>query len=113
MAQPNSFLAAIMVVAGILMIALSIPLILEKVKMNHWYGVRLPISFTSDGNWYTMNKHGGRKLSIAGAVLIIIGIILFFIPLGNEVTTIFVALLPALVLIPVVISIFQFANKLK
>ncbi|MBK7107409.1 MAG: SdpI family protein [Ignavibacteriae bacterium] len=27
---------------GILMIALSIPLILQKVKINHWYGIRLP-----------------------------------------------------------------------
>jgi len=48
--------------AGLLAGGLAIPLIKEKVKMNHLYGVRFAKSFESEENWYRKNKKGGPLL---------------------------------------------------
>lgn len=56
-------------------IVAALPLIQRRVKMNHWYGVRIPAAFASDEAWYDINRYGGRLLlrwglSIAATALI-------------------------------------------
>ena len=48
--------------AAVITIAISVPLVRRKVKMNHWYGVRIPQSFESEEAWYDINHHGGLLL---------------------------------------------------
>ena len=48
------------ILVGGLLLALSIPLIKGKVKMNYLYGVRFKKSFESEENWYALNRYGGR-----------------------------------------------------
>jgi len=55
--------------AAIVTIAISVPLILRKVKMNHWYGVRIPAAFESEEAWFDINRYGGRLLLLWGVAM--------------------------------------------
>jgi uncharacterized membrane protein len=54
--------------APIVIIALSIPLILEWVPRNWFYGLRTRRTLSSDQLWYPANKVGGIATAIAGVV---------------------------------------------
>src|ERR1017187_8333082 len=56
-------------VAAIIIIAVSVPLIQRRVKMNHWYGVRIPAAFASDEAWFDINHYGGRLLLFWGLAI--------------------------------------------
>jgi len=49
-------------VAGIIISALALPLIKRKVKINSWYGVRLPQTMQSENIWYNVNSYMGKYL---------------------------------------------------
>jgi uncharacterized membrane protein len=55
--------AALIVVAG------SIPLIAGRVKMNRWYGMRVPGAFVSEMRWTEINRYGGRLLLAWGTTM--------------------------------------------
>jgi hypothetical protein len=58
----------LLLLAPLLIIAVSIPLILEKVPRNHWYGFRTPKTLSSDAVWYPANKIGGKYFVVAGLI---------------------------------------------
>ncbi|GMV98968.1 MAG: hypothetical protein AMXMBFR84_01080 [Candidatus Hydrogenedentota bacterium] len=58
-------------VIGLVIIAVSLPLILNKIPPNHFYGVRIPKAFESERNWYDINAYGGRALCSWGAVILL------------------------------------------
>ena len=63
-------------IAALIGIAASIPLIGRRVRMNHWYGVRITAAFESDERWYEINNYGGRLLllwSVAIAATAVVG----------------------------------------
>ena len=60
-------------IIGLLVIGISIPLVLRKIPMNHWYGVRLPKAFQSDENWYAINAYGGKWMIGCGVILVVSG----------------------------------------
>jgi uncharacterized membrane protein len=53
---------------GLLIVAVAIPLILRKVPMNPWYGVRFASSYKSDWLWYEINEYGGKLLAAMGLI---------------------------------------------
>ncbi len=55
--------------AAIVAVAAAVPLIQKRVKMNHWYGVRIPASFASEEAWFDINRYGGRLLLAWGLVI--------------------------------------------
>ncbi len=59
---------------GLLTTALAIPLILRKVPMNRYYGIRIPKAFTSDENWYDINAYGGKVFLFYGLILTLFGV---------------------------------------
>ena len=67
-----------------LIAALSIPLILRKVPMNHFYGVRFRASFQSERNWYEINEFGGKVLFLASLPILLCGLYGFIFPPSNE-----------------------------
>jgi hypothetical protein len=98
-------------------IAVAIPLVKGRVKMNQWYGVRIKKAFVSEDNWYKINAYGGRRLIFWSCMLALIGVITFFIPIeakGPEVllTMLPLGLAPLLVMIPAIIEIYRFSNRL-
>lgn len=77
------------ILVGLLIIILNIPLTKKKIKMNRWYGMRIPKSFESEENWYKINEYGGKIFIYWSIPIILIGIIsLFLPPLGNKGITI-------------------------
>lgn len=65
---------------GLLFIGLGIPLILEKVPPNRWYGLRVAKTLSSERIWYPANRVAGYDLMWAGIAIAITTVItgLFF-----------------------------------
>jgi hypothetical protein len=62
------FVFAICYGAGVLIIALAIPLMLRRVKPNWAYGVRFPSTLADESVWYDINARGGRHLAAIAVV---------------------------------------------
>ena len=100
------------VFVGLLCVALALPLIKGKVRMNRWYGVRVSQSYRSERHWYLINRYGGLRLVVWSIPIVVSGVVAFFLPLrDNPVLTVIVALVPLLVLVPAVESI-RYAQRL-
>lgn len=67
----NTKTAVTLVCLALILIAVSVPLLLGKVKMNAVYGFRFRKAFESDENWYLINSYGAKAL-IRWALLIMI-----------------------------------------
>ncbi|MFA5375345.1 MAG: SdpI family protein [Dehalococcoidia bacterium] len=117
MNSENIYLGSILLGLAVLFIAISIPLVKRKVKMNPWYGVRIPKSFESEENWYKINAYGGKRLMVWSSLLVLISIATFFIPLdenssGVSALVILLAFSPLIVVIPAIIEILSFSRKM-
>lgn len=116
MIQPNVMLGLTVIAAGCVCIALGLPLMKRKVKMNRWYGVRIPKSFQSEENWFKINEYGGRQLVAWSIPLIVWGLFCFAIPMkdinrGFE-AFVFGALPVFLFIAIVAVRTFRYAGKL-
>ena len=65
---------------GLLFVAVSIPLILRRIKPNPWYGFRTPKTLGSEYIWYEANAHSGSLMLVAGLVTAGAGVILTLLP---------------------------------
>jgi len=61
----------IFILIGAFFILLGIPLLLEKVKPNWFYGFRTPKTVRNKDFWYIVNKQVGREFIIAGIIVVI------------------------------------------
>jgi uncharacterized membrane protein len=68
------------VIVGILLVLTALPLLLEKVPPNPWYGFRLPQTRNDPGIWYAVNKHSAKRLIAAGACTTVAAILLYRVP---------------------------------
>jgi hypothetical protein len=68
------------IVLGLLQIAISLPLIGEKVKPNSWYGFRIRATLENPRIWYAINKHFGQRLFVTAAGFIVGAVGLYFVP---------------------------------
>ncbi|MCH9647493.1 MAG: SdpI family protein [Deltaproteobacteria bacterium] len=109
----NLLFAASFVFAGLLVVAVSIPLFLGKVPRNRHYGVRIRKAFVSDANWYAINRHGSVLLMIFGGAVAAAGMASLFVSLEPPGWPLVMLILAPLILIgPVVVGIYRFARKL-
>lgn len=76
-----------LIVLALMIIVISIPLYLGKVKRNAVYGFRIKKAFESDLSWYLINRYGARSLIIWAFFLVFIAIICLFISPENVLTT--------------------------
>ena len=102
----------VIALAGLVVAGVSIPLILRRIPMNGFYGVRIPKSFVSDDNWYAINAYGGRFLAIAGAIISVVGLIIRFRPLTGEAAIVVAAVAPAIILVLSIIPVLMYARRL-
>ena len=63
----------VLVFLGVVMVAVSVPLIARMVPMNRFYGVRTRKAYASEENWYELNAYGGRLFLGYGAFLGVVG----------------------------------------
>ncbi len=66
--------------SGVLLMALSLPLMCGKVPPNGLYGFRVKATLENPQIWYAANKFAAKRLLVAGAVLVTAALILYFIP---------------------------------
>ena len=67
-------IALVHIIAGIMIVAVSRPLIKSKIGMNSFYGFRIPAAFESDRRWYAINAFGGRMFLRWGLAIIVTGV---------------------------------------
>ncbi len=61
-------------IAGLLIVIVSIPLVLGKIGRNRWYGIRIPAAFESEARWREINAYGGRLFLRWGILVTLIGL---------------------------------------
>jgi hypothetical protein len=108
----SAMLAFTNIFVGVLIIAVSIPLQKNKIRMNCWYGMRFRKSFKSDENWYKINRYGADRMIMWSIVIIVIGLLTFVIPLETRKSLRLVMRCAPLIAIIPVIETWLFAKKL-
>jgi uncharacterized membrane protein len=109
----NIIFAILDIFMGLILMAISNPLRKGKVAMNHFYGVRLKKSFSSEKNWYLLNSYGGKHLLIWSSLLVVLGVLALFIPFnGSESLIILFAFLPVIVLMVPTLLIVRYSRTL-
>lgn len=78
---------------GLLFIALSIPLIQERVPPNSFYGFRTAKSLSDSKIWYEINRLSGIDLLIAGALISLGSVAMLFLGQGLQPQQVALALL--------------------
>lgn len=111
MSNDNLFLGLSNLACATLFIAVAVPLIQHKIKMNRWYGIRIKKAFESDDNWYRINAYAGKRLILWALVLAAIGILTFFIPLQHLALRVLLGGAPLIAVVPCIEALI-FAKKL-
>ena len=68
------------VCTGLLLVGLSIPLLLRRVKPNRLYGFRTPKTLGDECIWYASNAYAAKWLLMSGAIHTVVSLILYFVP---------------------------------
>ncbi len=101
---------------GLLIIILSIPLALQRIKMNRWYGVRLAKSYESDEHWYAINRLWSRRAmfwSVAFIVLSGIAAYYLYVLSENSVSlTLIYACSPLILVVLLILEALHCSKKL-
>ncbi len=74
---PKFFIFIVSILCSLLFIGISIPLILQKIPPNEFYGIRIEKAFESDVLWYQVNQYGGWAMVVAGVILLIASCLLY------------------------------------
>src|ERR1700677_4956929 len=65
--------------SGLLLAAISIPLILKKIGPNPWYGFRVRKTLDNPAVWYPVNAYAAKRLLVVGLVSSFSAVLLFFV----------------------------------
>jgi hypothetical protein len=97
---------------GIVSMLVSIPMILRRVPMNRWYGVRTRKAYASEENWYEINAFGGKAFFVFGLLLVAVA---WFgrdiLPAPRDASAAVVMALPALALFVVLLAVWLFSRR--
>lgn len=66
--------------SGLLLAALSVPMIMGKISPNGLYGFRVKKTMDNPEIWYPVNAYSGKWLLAAGLVLSLAALAIYFIP---------------------------------
>lgn len=105
-------LAAIIgnLIAGLAGIALSIPMLFDKVPRNRLYGFRTKLTLSSDEVWYPANRFAAKGLILWGLINLLAGCIaLGFHPLTHAGQ--YLLILPPLSVLLVMVVCLIWVNK--
>ena len=102
-----------MLAGGIAIILFSIPLYLQKIGHNGWYGFRVKKTIENPDLWYPVNKYFSGWLMLAGVVTILAALGLFFVPgLGLDTYSIACAVIFTVVFAVAVTMTTKYMNSL-
>lgn len=66
--------------SGLVLTLISLPLIAGIIKPNVLYGFRVPATLDNPDLWYPVNRYAAKRLLIAGLLMIIAAVGLYFWP---------------------------------
>jgi hypothetical protein len=75
-----AILMYLFVFSGILLMALSVPMILGKIPPNGWYGFRVKKTMENPEIWYPVNAYSGKWLLAISLVMILAAVGFYSIP---------------------------------
>src|SRR5438067_327395 len=75
-----TLLIMLYVAAGLLLVALSLPLIWGKIGPNPWYGFRVRRTLQDPAVWYPANAFAGKCLLCVGLAIAVAAALLSFVP---------------------------------
>ena len=99
-------------ISGIVISGLSIPLIRRKVKVNSWYGIRIPQTMENEKVWYAVNEKMGKYIFVWGILISILSLYFSLNPTNPKFLMTYI-LLSILILgtVLLVILSYKIANK--
>jgi uncharacterized membrane protein len=60
---------------GVVLILVSLPMIMERVPPNRWYGFRTPRTRSDPRVWYPANRIAGQYFAFAGFLVVIAALV--------------------------------------
>lgn len=105
----NDNLAIYAVFCALFYINISIPLILEKISMNPYYGIRIAKAYKSEANWYRINRYGGQWMIIWSLPILCIGIAGMSFPLEPDKNYLYILSI-LIIIIPIIQTIIWSRN---
>jgi uncharacterized membrane protein len=103
------------VILGLLLAVMSIPLLLDKVPPNPWYGFRVPSTLSDETRWYKANRYIARGLLATGIITVVGALALYVFAPGLSVDAyawLVLAVFGAPMLVTVVAG-FRYLRRLK
>ena len=79
-------------ISGIAFSALAIPLIRKKIKVNNWYGIRIPQTMDDDEVWYEVNALMGKYIFSWGIFISVLTLYFFLNPTDPEYLMVYILL---------------------
>ncbi|HSP63363.1 MAG TPA: SdpI family protein [Pyrinomonadaceae bacterium] len=64
-------------IGGVLLVAISLPMMYDKVPPNGFYGFRTPRTLSDPNLWYPANRVAGRNLAVAGVIVSTTALVVF------------------------------------
>ncbi|HEY5074362.1 MAG TPA: SdpI family protein [Pyrinomonadaceae bacterium] len=64
-------------IGGVFLIAISLPMMYDKVPPNGFYGFRTPRTMSNPNLWYPANRVAGRNMVLAGLIVIMTALVVF------------------------------------
>ena len=97
----------------LLFLALSIPLLYERIKPNQLYGFRTRKTLSDENIWYKANKYMARDMIILSSLMLLYTLLVTVLPIDTEPFVVIGNLLGMIVFLPIiVIKSFMFLKKL-
>lgn len=99
---------------GILFAALALPLIKQKIKINSWYGIRIPQTMENVNVWYKVNKIMGKYIFSWGILISVLSLYFILKPTNPNYLMVYILLGITIIgaILLVVIS-FKVANRIS
>lgn len=99
---------------GILFAALALPLIKQKIKMNSWYGIRIPQTMENEKVWFKVNKVMGKYIFSWGILISVLSLYFIITPTSPSYLMVYILLAVTIIgaILLVVIS-FKVANRIS
>jgi len=67
-------ISVVLLVAGVVLMAVALPLVRGRVPPNRFYGVRVPTTLANERAWYSANARVGRDFIVYGGTLVVTAI---------------------------------------
>lgn len=79
MTDARAIILVLYLLNGALIVGLCIPLILDKVRPNPWYGFRVGRTLKDPAVWYAVNRYAAWRMMAVGLLVMLVATLAFFV----------------------------------